>query len=157
MKDQEWNVQCWTGRSIIRNAPLRYLTSSKVEAVNIKECLFHWHELRLRGAEILVVCEGPFDALKLDFYGKEYGVRATCVFGSKVTPTQASLLYEGQENFGQIVVAMDPENLSGTFRSEKSYPWLNAVSFGTPLGKDFGSYSRREVGKLCLKLRSLFS
>ena len=47
-------------------------------------------QLTERGS--LYVLEGPFDALKIDFYGQEFGIRATCLFTANITDAQKELL-----------------------------------------------------------------
>ena len=65
---------------------------------NIKDCLFNFDEISTQSEfDTLVFCEGPFDALKLDYYGgrRAYGnFRATCYFGITPTPTQVWMTYE---------------------------------------------------------------
>ncbi len=43
-------------------------------------------------AHTLIVCEGPFDALRTDFFGYQFGIRATCLFGLQASDKQVSLL-----------------------------------------------------------------
>jgi hypothetical protein len=76
----------WTGRAIQRtvDAP-RYLSSSP----EVKQIIFNEDELT--GGERLLITEGPFDALKVDFYGRPR-IRATCLFGVNPTLPQISIL-----------------------------------------------------------------
>ncbi len=84
----------WTARSIHPTAEIRYRTLSKEKSVlPIKDILWNYDEIWGNAtAEDLVLVEGPFDALKLDFYGKELGLRATCMFGSSISDNQIDLL-----------------------------------------------------------------
>ena len=91
----------WTARAI-SNSIVKYKTLSDkqeladrqnglVAPVNLKEIIFNYDLIR-RGGDILIVCEGPFDALKIDFYGKRDGIRATCLFGATLTKSQILFL-----------------------------------------------------------------
>jgi hypothetical protein len=93
----------WTGRAIIdpKKAP-RYLSSK-----NIKATVFNEFSLRHCNGKILFICEGPFDAMKVDFYGRDYGARATCTFGTNVTVPQIMILNALRKNFESTRVLFD--------------------------------------------------
>jgi hypothetical protein len=95
----------FTARAVVDN-PVRYLTLSEKDGAieSIKETLFNFDDAE---GEVLFVCEGPFDALKLDFYGKKLGARATCIFGKNIKPMQTLLLDEMSERFDRIVLLLD--------------------------------------------------
>lgn len=72
----------WTGRTTARSE-LRYRTHGET-----RDLL--WEPPRVaEGGKLLLVCEGPFDALKLDCYGRERGVRAVALLG--VDPSTGKL------------------------------------------------------------------
>ena len=60
--------------------------------MNIKHCLFDYDNV-LCGGETLVVCEGPFDAIRVNWFGERWGIRATCLFGKSISPEQEALLF----------------------------------------------------------------
>jgi hypothetical protein len=64
----------WTSRAIghPKNAP-RYLASNE----DVKTTVLNYDELKDGGHRLFIV-EGPFDAIKLDNFGRYRGVRATC-------------------------------------------------------------------------------
>jgi len=76
----------WTGRAIQKTilAP-RYLSSGE----EVKRTIFN--EDRIEG-DLLFITEGPFDAIKLDYFGQPLGVRATCIFGTSMSIEQASII-----------------------------------------------------------------
>ena len=78
----------WTGRAIQKtvSAP-RYLSSGP----EVKDTIFNEDEL-WAGGELLFITEGPFDALKMDYYGQPVGARATCTFGVTPTINQVAIL-----------------------------------------------------------------
>lgn len=102
-------LMTWTGRHI-GGHPIRYLTLSVNDAATpalcpIKDTIL-WVD-RLRSAHgTLVVCEGPFDALKISYLGADFGVHGTCLFGKTMTEAQADLL-SGFDNFERKIVLLD--------------------------------------------------
>jgi hypothetical protein len=98
---------CWTGRSI-NNNPYRYLSPDSEEdnTINIKDCIFNYNELSSFEGETLVINEGPFDSLKVDYYLKPE-VRATCLFGLSFKEEQLKLLEKICYNFNNILIGFD--------------------------------------------------
>jgi len=98
----------WTSRSIHPHSRLRYLTLDKENGalINIKQHIFNVDSLQ-NGGSVLMVVEGPFDALKVDFYGARLGVRATCLFNKKSTLNQLGYLGELANVFNRIMVMFD--------------------------------------------------
>jgi len=101
-------LQSWTSRSILPDATLRYMSltgdqdkarerGDPVGAVPVNRLLWNYDlivstaEAQARPLDV-VICEGPFDAIKLDFFAAPRGVRATCLFTLATTPEQVSLL-----------------------------------------------------------------
>lgn len=100
----EQGVVTWTGRAI-SDAIIRYRTlttdheKSKTHNVptavlSIKDCLWNYSDLLDNPGDNLIVVEGPFDSLRLDFFGKNYGTRATCLFSKTISKAQLILLDE---------------------------------------------------------------
>lgn len=77
--DKDSKLQGWTGRDIRKTAKIRYLTSAGLPADAI---------LDFAAASappdplVWLVCEGPLDALKLDYYGAPLGIRACATMGT---------------------------------------------------------------------------
>jgi hypothetical protein len=99
----------WTGRHI-GGHPMRYLTLSVADTATpalspIKETVL-WFDRLKKMSGTLVVCEGPFDALKINYLGADYGVHGTCLFGKSMTDAQAELL-SGLDNFARKIVLLD--------------------------------------------------
>jgi hypothetical protein len=93
----------WTGRTISRTDSLRYRTLSPNPETAEREggtpalCSITdtvlWHDDLLRAdADTIIMCEGPFDALKIRTLGKRNGITATCFFTARITPQQFNLL-----------------------------------------------------------------
>jgi hypothetical protein len=131
----------WTGRAITdpKRAP-RYLSSDLV-----KTTLFNYDALQA-GGKVLFVVEGPFDALKLDFYGQTYGARTTCILGVSMSNDQIMLLNILRFNFEKVVVLFDRDALEPAF---SAIDWLHSsnVTLGQlPDGvKDPGELSGSQI------------
>jgi len=108
----------WTGRAIGQKAIPRYKTlttkEDKARAEGtppalrvITDCLWNYQELDRAHDETLVVVEGPFDAMRVDFFGREFGIRATCLFGKNMSRMQASLLGDLSDRFKRKIVLLD--------------------------------------------------
>lgn len=132
----------WTGRAIVhpRNAP-RYLTSSP----SIKTTVLNADTLS--GGNTLLVTEGPFDALKLDYYGWSHGLRAVCVFGTSLSIDQVAILRRMKKHFKKCLVMFDPEATGPAFQASD---WLDgAEQLSLPDGiEDPGAMTKKEVLKL---------
>lgn len=111
----------WTGRSISSHALVRYRTLSTDPAVAerdhlpvarkpIDALLWNLQELSKNPkGETLIVCEGPFDAMNVDFRMRDRGVRATCLFGKNLSEEQAILLQELALDFPRRYLMLDPD------------------------------------------------
>lgn len=106
---QDFRLVTWTGRSIQKESKLRYNTFSPRHGalMSIKDTIYNFDNLMDANGEILFVTEGPFDALKVDFYGQEIGARATCLFSKNLREPQAILIEELSMNFKKVVLLLD--------------------------------------------------
>lgn len=96
----------WTGRAIAK-ASIRYRDLDREECLVIpKETLFNY-DCIAKGGKALVIVEGPLDALKIDFYGAEVGVRAVALSTNSVSDEQAYMLEEAEDQFENKLVMMD--------------------------------------------------
>ena len=105
--DIKGQVIAWTGRAI-DGGSVRY--KSWPLGPTIKRLIWNLAELK-KGGRRLYVCEGPLDALKVDFYGRPYGCAATCLFGSQATREQQSLLVRTAKRFQEVAVLLDADAL----------------------------------------------
>ena len=138
----------WTGRAIGSN-PLRYLSPATNEATNIKETVFNYNQLRDSEGDILIITEGPFDAIKIDMYNKPR-VRATCIFGLAATADQILLLKNLCYNFNSIFIGLDQGTLVQSMDLRKSLVNFNPVIMKLPQ-KDFGDMNQDEILELIAK------
>jgi hypothetical protein len=148
--DSNSDLVGWTGRAISNpvNAP-RYLSSS--EAVKHTVC---FEEKLQKGDDTLFIVEGPFDALKLDYYGKQYGARATCVFGVTMSIDQICILSALRRRFKKVVVLFDQDAVEPAFYAADWLHSKNVIIGALPEGiKDPGELSEQQVLKLVDKYK----
>jgi DNA primase len=140
---QSGKLVAWTGRALGNpvNAP-RYLSTSNL----IKSAIFNEDELIL-GGDTLFITEGPVDALKVDYYGRDLGGRATCVFGTSITIDQISILKQVSKAFTSVVLLFDPEAVETAFDMSE---WLPQATVGqVPAGvEDPGALTKDQVASL---------
>ncbi len=129
---QQGELIGWTARAIVNpiEAP-RYDSSSE----RIKQTVFNEDELQA-GGDLLVVVEGPFDAIKVDYYGRWFGARATCGFGTSLSMDQIAILWGLRRKFRKVLILFDQGTVDQSFYAAD---WLQGpnVSVGyLPEGVD---------------------
>lgn len=93
----------WTGRARGKSF-LRYLAYPKGNAV--KYHVYNGYNAQ-EGGKCLVIVEGPVDTLKLDFYGKEAGVRAVGLMSTSMKPAQAAIILKLAKKFDRVRIMFD--------------------------------------------------
>jgi len=155
----EGRLVTWTGRAISRNARLRYLTlspnaeteDSPLALRSIRNVLWNYDALVEEKFHTLCVVEGPLDALKVDVYGSDLDVRATCLFGAGISEEQIALLSELRGCCSQIVFLGDDDGLSNVMQvwGELSFLQLKVGSLPDRV-EDPGAMSPRQVRRFAL-------
>lgn len=148
---QQHELIGWTARALVKpHVAPRYLSSSNA----VKSTIFNEDELRAYEGHLLFITEGPFDAMKLDFYGKTCGVRATCGFGVSLNIGQICLLRSLAGNFKRSAIVFDRGT---TEASMKISEWLGTQAVTIPpYVKDPGEMTADQVHKFifdCLNPR----
>jgi hypothetical protein len=136
-------IIAWTGRALGDpvSAP-RYLSSELV-----KTTLFNEDALS-RGGPLLFITEGPFDALKLDFYLGGQG-RATCTFGTTLSMDQITILRQAVKNFNVVMLLFDRDAFGQAFQAMDWLTAPNVVVGSLPPGaKDPGELSPSQITAL---------
>lgn len=142
-------VVTWTGRALGRST-MRYRDLSRDESVlPPKETLYN-HDCLLAGGRVLLVAEGPLDALKLDVYGRRNGVRAVGLSTNSATDAQAFLLQAAADAFERVLVMMDngdPLDVVDSMRMSQTLGFLpNVSSVAVPHGaKDGAALTPRQI------------
>jgi hypothetical protein len=149
-----YKLVSWTGRTIYPDQKLRYraLTTDKEKAErdNLKPALgaishyLLWHDhLAKVYAHTIVLCEGPFDAWKVDVLGKRHGICATCFFTAEPTVQQVGLLHQLLPRFERRCLMLDQAAEATTMRVTRNLASLNVEPIYLPSGiKDPGEIKR---------------
>ena len=146
----------WSGRAI-GNATLRYRDLSLSEClIHPKENLYN-HDAVIEGGKALVVVEGPIDALKIDFFGKGWGVRSVGLSTNSMSEEQIYLIEEASSNFDEVVFMMDSASVLGVVDSmvlrSRITHIKNCKIMGVPFGrKDAGAFTTLEAAKFVVSL-----
>lgn len=135
----------WTGRAVGESF-MRYRDLSIDESIlPPKETLFNHDALLDMQAHVLLVVEGPMDALKADFYGEPHGVRAVALSTNSITEEQAYLL-QSAWHFERVFLCMD--NKTG-FGAVDSMRMKQQVSFlGEAIGVESVPFGAGDAGEL---------
>lgn len=106
----EGQLVTWTARSIYQNAELRYKALPAEKSIlTTKETLYNYDNVQA-GGDALILVEGQFDVIKLDFYAKNKNVRAIGLGNTQVEDPQLALLNTliKQKRFKKCFVLLDP-------------------------------------------------
>ena len=125
---------------------LRYLS----EPAEVKQHIL-WHNWARHGGRDLVVCEGPFDALRINYHAQKQDIpiTATCLFGVSHTEKQLEELRFLAPRFHRVVVLFDNDALSQAVRLVRTLAIHNAALMSLPPGvEDPGALSQAEFAKL---------
>lgn len=96
----------WVGRSLYSGATILYKDLEIKKSVrHAKYCLWNFDSL-LIGGKVLMIGEGFFDALKLDYYSPK-GFRATCLLTKTMTLEQMYLLRELAPLYDELWLVLD--------------------------------------------------
>jgi len=147
----------WTARAIA-DATIRYKDLGLDESmIPAKQTLYN-HDVLITGGNTLLVVEGPFDAIKSDFYGQYHGVRAVAISTNNIQDEQIYILEEAASQFDRIVFMMDNNNTgTGAVDSMRMKAKLSHIPktsiMEVPKGrKDCGDLTPREVVKLAMEV-----
>lgn len=141
-------LMCWTARSIYSDAKLRYYSLPAKDSVkNIKDLVYNFDEAYNTRGKKLFITEGPFDALKVDYYAKQRDCRAVCLFNMSLTESQLFLLSELRSNYESVVVLLDSGELFSALKLASQLNFLGGVEFGElPDGvKDPGELTKQQI------------
>ena len=135
----------WTGRTIFPSEIVRYqtLTNDKEKAEGrgeipanfpINNYLLWFDRLVNCGLENIVLCEGPFDAWRVNLLGASIGVAATCFFTNTPSRQQIQLLHSLLPKFRQKFILLDEGTASKAERLRKDLFSLGVVVKNLPFG-----------------------
>lgn len=147
--DQSNKLVSWTSRTILQNNNLKYrdLEPSK-SIVEAKATLFNLQHIS-RGGNILIVSEGPFDALKLDYYAPK-DCHGSCLFTKSITIQQTIVIEQLSHLYNKIVIMLDNDAEADAINIVNELSFINNVTIGylPKTKKDAGELNRKEIEKL---------
>lgn len=149
--DDNGKLQNWTGRAIGKEATLRYKNASN----SGKGLLFNEARVRILPFQIrtLFVVEGPWDCMKVDFYGHEFQCASVAILGTSITEEQLARIALLGNITDRIVILMDPEafNINALIESSLSGISSAPVVLGQipETVEDPGALTQKQVGALC--------
>lgn len=98
----------WVGRSIYNGALLPYKDLSVEESVIHPKFTFYNYDIINQKGKVLMISEGLFDMLKLDYYSPK-GFRATCLLTKSITDEQKYLLIELAKLYEEVWLVLDDD------------------------------------------------
>lgn len=143
----------YTGRAV-GDQSARYKTLGGTEAGSpMSSCLFDCPCVFKIPGRVLVVTEGPFDAMRLNWIGGLFGIQATCIFKLRLSEDQESLLSRARFLYEEAYVMFDSAAKLQSFRAADQLRFRN---FNLPdKVKDPGSLKASEALAICRSLVSL--
>lgn len=150
---EEDRLVTWTGRAV-GPAEIRYrdldqrpseFYSGPLAIVPAKQTLFN-HDAMKDGGRWLILGEGPVDALKLDCYGKENGVRAVALSTASISDEQLGRLDVYASKFTHFGVMMDMANPLHVVHSMRMKGLLMGIKRSTHVLEV--PYRRKDAGEL---------
>jgi hypothetical protein len=154
----------WTGRTVYSSQNVRYKTltndpetakeNNEIPAPRpISDFLLFYDKLLKSDAETIVLCEGPFDAWKVNVLGKYLGVVATCFFTSTMSKQQLNLLHGLLPKFRNKFLLLDQNTFSKAARIKADLIALGIVPKRMSDGiKDPGDIKSVKELEQCLQL-----
>lgn len=123
----------WTGRSIYKEAELRYRNLDVDESIlNAKHTIYNFDEALNNKGDKLYLVEGPFDVIKLDYFLQVFGSknRAVGMFNMSPTEEQSSLLSELRPCYKEFVVLLDNGELMSSTHILGQLSFLGNLKLG---------------------------
>lgn len=139
----------WTGRAIGPALRRYYDLRLDDSLLGPKETLYNIDCIH-KGGKALILQEGPFDVLKVDFYGQRHGVRSVGLATNSITEDQALLLKAAEGKFEKLIVMLDTKTQTGvvdSMRMKQTLAFIRNVSIQpVPFGAgDGGALSGDQV------------
>jgi len=98
--------------------------------------------------------EGPFDALKLDHYGRKHGVAATCTFGKVISERQHQIIRTKFQHLKRRYLMFDADAALDGLWVVGKYPDGYLIRLDVPPGYDDPSdLPPKIIKRLCKKIK----
>lgn len=140
----------WTARTIFKSrcpdTSLRYLSlATKKAGRNIKHCVYNIDKLT-EGKDLVFVCEGPFDALKMDLFSPK-NVVALALFSNYIHEEQTKILLNHLTK-QKVVILLDPGEIQNSLKLQKRLGYDNSYIEFLSGSKDPGDFNKTDVQTL---------
>lgn len=164
--DRYGKLLTWTARSIQSDAKLRYSTlrasgelddgKGPIALAPDKETVLGLPTLyAARSPKILLLVEGPFDALKLTAFGWGLGVYAAALFGLNVSASQVNEVLELSSRFERTYLLLDAGAEFHKLRLASTLSVVNPTIISVPDEfKDPGDMTPEAIVSFALQLLS---
>jgi hypothetical protein len=139
----------WSSRTLDQDLNWRYLDLEVEKSViHVKQLLYNYDSI-IEGGNLLVITEGLFDCIKLDYFFSK-GNRATCLSTKHMTTNQGHQIRRLSKVFNKIVIFMDSDAMSASWEIRSEFCTLPNVTFKfLPVGfKDPGDFTTEEIKNL---------
>jgi hypothetical protein len=124
----------WTARTVYEDEPVRYRTLTCPPAIAAPGDFLLGLPLLwgCTNPRVLIICEGPLDAIRVSALGHRDGVYGTCLFGLRMSESQAELIEELSARFDRIGLLLDDDAAFRVLRIWKSISSVSVRSLKLP-------------------------
>lgn len=162
--DRYGTLLSWTARTILPETQPRYKTlrvSPDEDAPTGPVALLSANHTVLglpvlyeaQNPKVLVLVEGPLDALKLTAFGHTLGLYAAALFGLNVYPEQVGVLLSVAARFERVYLLVDKDAEFQRLRLLRALAGCRAQLLSMPFGcKDPGEFTAQQVVEFCFNL-----
>jgi DNA primase len=117
----------WTGRTVYPGVSPKYLTLSPegeppLAKAGISNYLLWYDYLKKYYWDIIVICEGPMDALKVNCLNAGRGIGATCIFTAQPSQIQIDLIHDLLPKTKRMILLLDQGTTANAMRSMQELP-----------------------------------
>ena len=163
--DMRKRLVTWTGRAV-GETKLRYRSLSsdpekqkKGEPLALGPISDYFLDGRraAKGGRFLVLCEGPFDCMRLALEAGEFDARVTCFFGKAISPAQLDTLARIRDRYDAVFLLLDAAEKASAMRMASNLTALQVKPFYLEGKKDPGEMTAAEVRALFKRMEAKVS
>lgn len=152
-------LMSWTGRTVYEMEALRYRSLSHASdaipraVISIRDMLFNYDNAARRNYHTCVLVEGPLDAIKVDYYGHNYGVCSVATFGTGIRRPQLDLLEHLRIRCRTLIVCGDVGAEANIMDLLSTTRGMRMCSIDLPAGvRDPAELNKQQVRQLFTEL-----
>src|SRR3990167_7866152 len=141
----------WTGRSIYNTCKEKYKNlNNEQSVVSLQDTIWNHYWIKdliqlYEGQCTLYLCEGPFDALKIDYFSN-FNVLAIPIWGLTLTERQIAFLSTLPQNKVKIVIVLDKDAEMKVLKLQQKLIHIHTEKRLLPRGvKDPGSMTSTQI------------